>query len=462
MRQLGALDTLFLSGETPETPGHIGGLSVLDPTGRESFDFDYLRAFLVERLASAPEFGWKLQEVPLGLDRPSWVDDPAYTPEDHVRRLAVPAPGGTRELLDLAGYLYARPLPKDRPLWEIFVLEGLQGGRVALLWKVHHCLMDGMSGAGLSKALFDLEADPAPRPQAALKDEDRAGDEDSWWSQTARGVRNAVERRRALRKHVGAYAKSAIGSLFSGEAESAPAVPHVSFNGAVGAERALAWSSVSLEDVKSLKTQLGVTVNDVVLALSSAAVRRYLEERGELPVESLWASVPVSLRAEGDKQLGNQVGEMNVLWATNVEDPVERVQAIHASTSEAKARTKDGEPSMLVALSESLSPAVASLLMRATSAFPDAVPLPGNACVSNVPLSPKPFYIAGARVERLMPISMLAPTQGLNVTVVSYCREIQFGFTVDAGLVPEPWALADGVPKAMIELQEAVARQAVA
>jgi WS/DGAT/MGAT family acyltransferase len=461
MRQLGPLDSLFLAMETPETPAHIGGLSVLDPAGREDFDFEHLRRFLAGRLRECPELGWTLREVPLGLDRPAWVDTPDHAPEAHIRRVAVPSPGGTRELAELAGFLYARPLDRSRPLWEIFVIEGLAGGRVGLLWKVHHCLMDGMSGAGLGKALFDLAADPAPRPPVARRPGDEAGAAEGWWRQTTRGLRNAAARRAAQRKHLGALAKQVLASAFAREREAAPAAPRVSFNGAVGGSRALAWTSVSLEEVKALKAALGVTVNDVVLALSSAAVRRYLEERGELPAESLWASVPVSVRQKGDTRLDNQVRDMTVRWATDVAAPLERVRAIHASTREAK-KGVGGSLALLPVLGESLPPALVALLIRAGHAFPDRVPLPANACVSNVPFAPVPFYIGGARVEKVMPISMLAPTQGLNLTVVSYCGEIHFGFTVDAALVPNPWAIADGVPKALVELREALAREALA
>jgi WS/DGAT/MGAT family acyltransferase len=461
MRQLGPLDSLFLAMETPETPAHIGGLSVLDPSGREGFDFEHLRSFLAGRLRECPELGFTLREVPLGLDRPAWVDTPDYAPESHIRRVAVPAPGGARELAELAGFLYARPLDRSRPLWEIFVIEGLAGGRVGLLWKVHHCLMDGMSGAGLGKALFDVAADPAPRAPVVRRPEDEAGAAESGWRQAARGLRNAAERRASQRKHLGTLAKQALASAFAREREAAPVAPRVNFNGAVGRSRALAWTSVSLDEVKALKTALGVTVNDVVLALSSAAVRRYLEERGELPAESLWASVPVSLRKKGDTRLDNQVRDMTVRWATDVGDPLERIRAIHASTREAKQGVA-GSLALLPVLGESLPPALVALLMRASHAFPDRVPLPANACVSNVPFAPVPFYIGGARVEKVMPISMLAPTQGLNLTVVSYCGEIHFGFTVDAALVPNPWALADGVPKALVELREALAREALA
>ncbi len=168
-QQLDPRDAVFLALEAPGSPAHIGGLAVLDPTtAPEGFDFEHFVEAVGERLPLCPRFTWQLQEVPLGLDHPYWVD-PATTGngaglelERHIRRVAVPAPGGRRELSDLTSYLFAQPLDRSRPLWEMFLLEGLEGGRVALLWKVHHCLIDGMSGAGLVEQLFDIEPAPAP------------------------------------------------------------------------------------------------------------------------------------------------------------------------------------------------------------------------------------------------------------------------------------------------------------
>lgn len=470
MRQLGELDALFLSMETPTTPAHIGGLSILDPSthpdGADGINFPDLRDFMSERVRLCPRFGWKLQEVPFGFDLPYWVDFPEYAPEEHITRVAVPMPGGTPELAELVGFLYAKPLDRGRPLWEIFVIEGLQGGRLALLWKVHHCLMDGMSGAGLAELIFDMEAEPAPREVPASAREEAPGAPATWFDMGLVGMRNAARRPAAARKHLGRAARlvgdklrdaswSELGSAFEGAS-----APRASFNGTVGPRRAISWSSVSLEQVKQVKNELGVTVNDVVLALSSTAVRRMLEDEDGLPEESLRASVPVSTRAKGDAAVNNQVREISVEWATNVADPIERVRTIHGAMGRAKQEVAEDKFDILGVLAESVPPMTSSLFVRLADSAGESTPLPANAVVSNVPFAPIPLYVGGARVDRVMPISLLAPTQGLNITVVSYCGEIHFGFTVDPGLVPNAWQLADAIPKALLELQEAMAERA--
>jgi WS/DGAT/MGAT family acyltransferase len=470
MRQLGELDAIFLAMETPTTPAHIGGLSILDPSahpdGQDALSFSDLREFMCERVRLCPRFGWKLQEVPFGFDLPYWVDFPEYTPEQHITRVAVPMPGGTPELADLVGFLYAKPLDRTRPLWEIFVIEGLQGGRMALLWKVHHCMMDGMSGAGLAELIFDLEPEPAPREVPASALEEAPGVPATWLDMSLVGIRNAARRPAAARKHLGRAARlvrDAIKDTPWRELDTAFAgasAPRASFNGTVGPRRAISWSSVSLDQVKDVKNELGVTVNDVVLALSGSAVRRMLESSESLPEESLKASVPVSTRAKGDAAINNQVREISVEWATNVADPIERVRTIHAAMSRAKQEVSDDKFDLLGVLAESVAPMTSSMFVRLADSAGENGPLPANAVVSNVPFAQVPLYVAGARVDQVMPISLLAPTQGLNVTVVSYCGEIHFGFTVDPGLVPNPWQLADAVPKALLELQEAMAEQA--
>jgi diacylglycerol O-acyltransferase len=198
-------------------------------------------------------------------------------------------------------------------------------------------------------------------------------------------------------------------------------------------------------------------VNDVVLALTSDAVRGYLEARGELPEESLVAAVPVSLREKGDKSMGNQVSEIGVSWATHVEDPLERVLFIHEAAMEAKSSDKARRVNPLQAMAESLTPAGVKLLARASGASADRMPLPANAVVSNVPMSPVPIYIGGARIESTIPMSLLAPTQGFNITVLSYCGELHFGLLADPTLVDNIWEIADAVPKALGSLERSVA-----
>lgn len=489
MSQMTPLDGIFLSLETPETPATIGGLAILDtstaggPDKPGQFDFNHFRDFVAERIALCPRFTWRVREVPFGMDLPYWVDDEALDFNEHVRRAALPSPGGREELSALAGHLFAMPFDRTRPLWEMYLIEGLSGGRVALLWKVHHCLMDGVSGAGLMELLFDFSPEPAARPMIPTGDEAANAEvasplAPSWDQMLGRTLRNSATRNYKLAENLFKLASNrstntstdtsatAIsnrdGALDeqpeakAGETKNV-AIPRVCFNGAVGSRRAVAWSSLPIAQLKAVKDQLGVTMNDVILGLTGGAVRNYLIAHDDLPETALTAIVPVSTRKANDTTVGNQVRDMGVNWATDVADPIERIMKIHQSTVSAKSEVASGDGVNLIeGLAESLPPAVTSLITRTGASFPDSIPLTGNAVVSNVRMPSVPFYIAGARIESAIPMSVLAPTQGLNITAISYCDEIYFGITADPRLVTDPWMLAEGTTKSMLELQSAM------
>ncbi len=454
MTQLSPLDGVFLSMETPETPAQIGGLAILDPPTSSQFDFASFRDFVAERIALCPRFTWRVKEVPFGMDLPYWVDDETLDFTRHVHRTALPAPGGQQELAALAGHLFAIPLDRSRPLWEMYLIEGLQGGRVALLWKVHHCLMDGVSGAGLVELLFDTEPNPVKRRIDTQELEEAPVTPPSWSHILRRSVGNAAKRNVKLSHNLLKIASSTLRSGMDDDSTNS-ATPRASFNGFVSGRREVAWSSVSLEHLKEIKNHLGVSLNDVILGLTGGAVRRYLEAKGSLPEESLNAIMPMSVRPKGDTSVGNQVQEVPVDWATDVRDPVERILRIHAGTQEAKRKVASGAPSIISGLAESLPPAMTRLITNFGAAFADRIPLPGNAVVSNVRMPDFSLYIAGAKIASMIPMSVLAPTQGLNITAISYCGEVHIGITADPRLVPDPWQICEGVAKLLIDLQAA-------
>jgi WS/DGAT/MGAT family acyltransferase len=235
------------------------------------------------------------------------------------------------------------------------------------------------------------------------------------------------------------------------EMPSITGIPSVSFNAALGPGRAFAWSSVPLAAVKEVKDHFGVKVNDVVLALSGSAVRRYLDARGELPKEPLVAAVPISTRSEGDASLGNQVSATSVSCATDLPDPAERLLEIHKSTKTAKQMEKAMREHELQPLAEAAPPGLINLAFRALTSVGAAVPM--NVAVSNVVGPPFPLYTAGARIEHIYPLSVLLPGCGLNVTTFTYDERLNFGFTVDPELVPDAWALAEAIPAALRELE---------
>jgi WS/DGAT/MGAT family acyltransferase len=455
-RQLDDADAIFLSMESPEAGGHVGALTILDPSSNPRFDFDHLAGHIAERVSLVPRFSWKLHTVPLGMDRPYWVEAPDFDPRSHVIRTAVPAPGSAKQVTALASRLHAQPMDRSRPLWEIWCIEGLEGGKVALYMKTHHCLVDGTGGAGLGEVLADLTPDataPPMVPEAFLEETPVAP---STIETMSRAMQNGAERPRRLASHLGRGIRQiARGLREKGEEGTIGEVERFSFNRSVSRRRALATTSLEFERVRDLKKHFDVKVNDVVLEIVGSAMRRWLRNRGETPTQPLVVMCPVSTRPEDEKGLGNQITSMAVALPTDEPDPVERLRLIHASSKRAKEAVSKGNFDWIAALGESFNPATVQLLIKATGAAGDSGPLPANFVVSNVRTAPIPLYLGGAKVESMMPMSMLAVGQGLNVTVVSYCDRIDVGIIVDPELVPDAWEIAEQFPAALEELEAA-------
>ncbi|MCZ6464615.1 MAG: wax ester/triacylglycerol synthase family O-acyltransferase [Proteobacteria bacterium] len=472
MPQLPGSDSIFLAMETDTIHSHIGGVLILDASDSEGFGVERVMDVLRERLPLAPRFTWKLKEVPFGLDRPYWVPDPDFDVARHVRRVALPSPGGLPELAELVGHLHGQKLDRSRPLWEVWFIEGLEDGRSALLMKTHHCLMDGVAGADLSRLICDVEPDPEQPARVALQEEGADEGVPADLEIALRGIARCMTAPSRLARYAGQAllrGGTLLGFLARGEKpQLALPAPRVSFNGSIGPRRAVAWSSVPLADVKAVKNELArgafkPTVNDVVLELCGSALRRYLEMRGERPDGSLAASCPVSTREAGEKsggngtQANNQLANMVLSLATDLDDPVERLEQIHRNASRSKALTRALLSTPIAAMGDTLPPAVLGGVWQALMALPaESAPLPANLVVSNVQGPPIPLYHAGARVEAMYPISILATGQGLNITLVSYSGCVYFGVTVDPDLVPDPWLLARALPEALEELRKAV------
>jgi WS/DGAT/MGAT family acyltransferase len=446
--QLSDGDAVFLSIETPSAGGHVGALMVLDPPDAGGFDFEGLREHVASRMALVPRFGWKLRPVALDLDRPYWVEAEDFDPREHVIRTAVPAPGTMEQVTALAARLHAQALDRSRPLWEVWCIEGLERGRVALYMKTHHCLVDGAGGSGLAEVLADLTPDASVLPQVPAAFREAPPVPPSTVGVAGRAVRNAVERPLRLLGHLGRGLRD-LADSWGGE-ESGE-VERCSFNRGIGRRRAFATTSRELERVLDLKKHFDVKVNDVVLEIVGSAVHRWLRDRDETPERPLVAMCPVSTRGDAEG-LGNQITSMAVSLETDRPDPVNRLRAIAELSQRAKRAVSRGSFDWIATLGESLVPAAAQLLVRATDLAADSSPLPANFVVSNVRSTPMPLYMNGARIESMMPMSMLSVGQGMNVTVVSYCGRIDVGIIVDPELIPDPWELAACFPAALDEL----------
>lgn len=459
--QLSGTDSLFLSMETSEVHGHIGGLVVLDTNDAPGFSFERVRQNLAERLpAAGAPFLSRLEEDLFGLSRPYWVPDENFDIARHVHRIAVPSPGGMRELAALCGYLHEQKLDRDRPLWEIWLVEGLEDGKVALYMKTHHALMDGMKGNDLSVVLCDLEPEPATAPNVPERKDDRRAP--SGIGRSLEGLGNLI----GLPGRVASYGLQAIrrgASMLPYVLEQgtgvlpSPSVPRLSFNGELSRHRGFACTSLRLDDVKAVKDAAGVKLNDVAIEICGTAMKKYSERNGESIDGSLAVSCPVSTRTEADRDAANKVASMVVSCASDVDDPVRRLEAIHQSSVHAKEVLTRARRTPIQSIGEVFPPSIVNLGFRALGALAEyAGTVPANAVVSNVPGPPLQLYIAGARVQRVFPISLLATTQGLNFTLVSFLDRLDVGITIDPELVPDPWELAACVDEAFAELRHAV------
>jgi diacylglycerol O-acyltransferase / wax synthase len=478
VRQLTSLDAQFLALETPRQSGHVAGLAILDPSTRPDgkLELGVIQELISERMPLLPPLRWRLAEVPLGLDYPYWVDDPEFDLDFHVRELALPTPGTDAKLATQVERIVARPLDRARPLWELYLISGLESGAVAMLTKIHHAVIDGLSGAEIMAVLFDLEPQgrevdgtmPAPDsepgelemlargiaglpryPLRALRSLPSALpnlDETPFGTIPGAGaVSRAAERAARVVRRDGVLEK-----------RSALRAPKTSFNGRVSPHRRFAFGQLSLAEVKNVKNEHGVTVNDVVVSICAGAVRRWLLEHDELPADPLVAQIPVSVRTSAEAgTYGNRIMLMSAPLFTTEPDPVRRLHRTHDAMGDMKARHRALPASLLQDANHFIPPAVFARAARAT--FTLATSRPGrptwNLVISNVPGPQVPLFCAGARLEANYPISVITDGMGLNITVMSYCGHMDFGIVADRDQMPDVWCLIDWIEAELEQLR---------
>ena len=462
MQRLSSQDSVFVSGEASGWPLHMGSLALLDPSGlADGLDVTRVRALLAARLPQLSVFRRRLVRVPAGLDRPVWTESSEVDLEEHVRAARVPSPGGPRELADLVAELYTPPLDLDRPLWQIWVIEGLEGGRAAMLVKLHHSLVDGIRGREIQQVMYDLAPDAPFARDGDPPSYDDAGP--SRWrmlAETAGYLLDAPLRLARTARHL-AGAVTRVGDAtvhrqLSGISMPLTA-PRTLFNASISTRRTFSYGTVPLGPVKRMAKAESATVNEVVLLLLGGALRRYLAEHGDLPDKSLIAAVPIGV--EGQTQTGAASGNaweaMIISLATHLEDPVERLHAITRSSRAGKnAQSALGHDLWADLLD--LPPVLVGLAARGYAGLhlARAHPTVVNLIVSNVRGAPVPLHFAGARLDALYPMGPIADGMGLNVTLLSYRDGLDFGFTTCPDLVPDPWRLVEALQAETAGLSE--------
>jgi WS/DGAT/MGAT family acyltransferase len=489
MRQLSSLDAQFLAVETPRTYGHVASLAVYDPSTAPGGDLQIedICRMVSERLHLLAPFRWRLVNVPFGLDQPYWVEDPDFDIDFHIRESAVPPPGTMRQLCETVARLHARPLDRSRPLWEIYLIHGVENERKALLTKIHHAAVDGVSGNEILSVLLDPspEGREIPPPEDGGLGSERVPTD---LEMLARGVLGLpAQPVRALRSIPGVLPnltdipgatafpgagllsrglsglrRRVAGDVPSEALESTTArAPRTHFNGPISPHRRLSCGSVSLDTVKRIKNAAGTTVNDVVVALCAGAVRDYLIERDDLPAEPLLAMIPVSVRTEEQRgEFGNRVGTMIVPIPTDEPEPQRRLERTHEALMSAKARHQAVPASLLTDSAAFIPPAVAALAARSTIELLSRTRPPLNLVISNVPGPREPLFCAGAKLEALYPVSAILDGVGLNMTVMSYRDHMDFGIVADRDQVDDTWRLMDGASAELDVLEQAVCGKA--
>jgi WS/DGAT/MGAT family acyltransferase len=488
MRQLTSLDAQFLALETARQSGHVAGVAILDPSTAPggTLDVSDIQLLLAERLPLLPPLRWRLAEVPLGLDYPYWVDDEDFDLDFHVRELGLPAPGDDKQLGEQVARIVSRPLDRARPLWELYVISGLKDGNVAMLTKIHHSVVDGMSGAEIMGILLDLSPEGRDLPSAVEPEVEGAPGQLEMLARGLLGVpRYPLRLLRALPSTVpnveevpaifgsipgagtvGRLAgrlQQALGSDGPAPERTRLVAPRTSFNGRISPHRRFAFGQLPLEDVKAVKNRHGCTVNDVVVSICAGALRRWLVEHEELPAEPLVAQVPVSVRSSAQMgTFGNRIMLMSAPLFTNEADPVTRLHRTHDALKIMKDRHRALPAELLQDANHFIPPAVfaraARLTFRLSSSGPGRPPW--NLVISNVPGPQFPLYCAGARLQANYPVSVITDGMGMNITVMSYDGHLDFGVVGDRDQLADVWCLVGWLGDALDELRPPAPRRA--
>lgn len=473
MEQLSAMDASFLYFETANAPMHIGSVAIYDQSTVKGgiLGFKEILKNYEARLHMARSFRQRIVRVPLSLDHPYWLEDPDFDIEYHVRHIALPKPGDWRQLCIQVARLHARPMDTTRPLWEFTVIEGLDNveglpkGSFAVVAKVHHAAIDGVSGAEMTAAIHDLEPDAVPTPPETQWLPERQPTAVELLSRTSiNNVRQPFKLARVVAESVPALARLGIG-LSAGKLKRAGTVPRTRFNGKVSPHRVFDGRSFKLNDIRAIKSAVeGATVNDAIIAIVGGALRKYLSSKNELPKDSLIAMAPISVRAKNQqKAAGNQVSAMALSVRSDIEDPLERLVAVFESTTASKEMTNAIGASTLTDYSQFIPSTVAGLAARLYTnlGLANRITPIFNTVITNIPGPQVPLYMTGARMVTQFGLGPILDGMGIIHPIFSYCGEITISFTSCREMIPDPDFYAQCIQDSFDEMMVATKGQHV-
>ena len=465
MKPLSALDTMFVTMDSHQYPLHGGGLMILDPsTSAQPYSLRHLRQHILRLLPLMPPLRRRLVEVPFGLTTPVWFEDPAFDIDRHLHRIAVPAPGGEHEIAELVSEIGSLPLDWHRPMWDLWYIEGLADGKVGIFMKMHHCAIDGMGGVEMLFQMFTMDPEQTPNPPPA----------DTWEpepipsqaemlvraiphvatlpltsARTIAGLGLGLLRGRlkALGPDHEKVERVGAARMFSG--------PRLPFNEVPSGipHKTMSFATIEMSDIKRIREIHGCTVNDVAVAVSTAAIRRWLVDHNALPSGPISAGNPVNTRNVDDKGLfENRFTMFAIELPVHVADPVERLTAINAATTSAKEATRSAGTNLLDNVFQVLAPGITELVVGGLSAgLGKHQPAPFNTLITNVQGPPIPLYLAGAKLENLYIQMMQYAGLSLVIAVMSYAGRLAVTITGHIENTPDIWTFPE-------EMQKEVAR----
>lgn len=462
MQRLSGLDASFLYFETPTQPLHVCVLIKVDPSSVPGgYEFEKLKRQFDDRVRYMPPLRRKLHNSILNLDHPVWVEADDFDIDKHVHRIAVPGAAGDKELSDLVGHFAGIPIDRSGPLWEVWVMEGLDSGEVAFLVKMHHSTVDGVSGANIITQLCSLT------PETDLVDEKQLEVHSGGYGAVEvllGGVISTIAKPFHFASLLPGTAKLLpkwVLRARRGEAMPAPfSAPRTRFNGTITGHRATAFGRFDLDRVRRVKKAFNCTVNDVILALAASATRSYLLRVGELPKNSLIAMVPMSVHGISQRPGTNHVSGMFMSLATSQEDPIKRLRVIAKSTDVAKKHNDTIDADLLTDWAQFAAPSIFGAAVRAYSKLrlAEKHPVVYNLVVSNVPGPNFPLYFLGARITAMYPMGPAFHGAGLNLTVVSLDGGIYAGFIGCREMESNLWPLIEDMSAALDEYEELAAQ----
>jgi diacylglycerol O-acyltransferase len=455
--RLAPLDVSFLYLEGRTTPMHVGGLAVFEPPA-DGFDYDRFVSLIEHRISLVPRYRQKIKSVPGHLANPVWVDDNDFDLAYHVRRSALPRPGSDEQLRELVARVQSRPLDRNRPLWEMYLVEGLAEGRFAVIQKTHHAMVDGISAVDIGQVILDTSPIPRevpddlwmprPEPAAAALLVDAIGELMRRPSAVADTVRIGL----ADARNVAGKVSAAVGGVLSAARVAARPAPVSPLNASIGAQRRFAVARTDLEDYRKVRKQTGGTVNDVVLATVAGAIRGWMLSRGEAvtPASTVRAMVPVSVRGDSETgQLGNRVSSYLVDLPVGEPNPVVRLSQVGYAMKAHKESGQSVGAEALVALSGFAPPTLHALGARAANSFTRRL---FNVVVTNVPGPQFPLYASGARMLEMFPVVPLALGQAVSIGLTSYNGGVYFGLNADRDAMYDVEVLGSLIEESLGEL----------